>query len=145
MLNIQIYSNPTGKIYVTFFKWCLCVIRSLLNQMLFVTSMNVSSDTPITEEFWIYSRAKRVRAVAGKTPDSPHSIISLSLSCHFSLSKHPSFSPPNHPALFLGGTSHHITWPLTSPTALHSIPVPRLPWLLVVIANKRISDKLCSD
>ncbi|XDV27786.1 hypothetical protein PO909_031268 [Leuciscus waleckii] len=62
---------------------------------------------------WKQSRAKRVRAVAGKTPDSPHSIISLSLFCHFSLSKHPSFSPSNHPALFLGGTSHHVTSDLT--------------------------------
>lgn len=46
------YSNlfkSLGKIDVTFFKWCLCVIRSPLNQMLFVTSMNVSSDTAITE------------------------------------------------------------------------------------------------
>lgn len=52
-------------------------------------------------------------------------------------------------SLFLSSSvAHRITWPLTSPAALHSIPawpVPRLPWLPVVTANKRISDKLCSD
>lgn len=66
---------------------------------------------------------------------------------HFSFSILPFFS--FKASLFLSSSvARRITWPLTSPAALHSIPawpVPRLPWLPVVIANKRISDKLCGD
>lgn len=91
------YSNlfkSLGIIDVTFFKSCLCVIGSLLNQMLFVSSMNVNSDTAITE--WVFGLIPGQWLLEKlQTPPIP-SFFFLLLAI-FSLSKHPSFSlPPWH-------------------------------------------------
>lgn len=149
-MNIHIYLNPWAKLID--FDWSVsfpndvCVIISLLNQMLFVASMNVNSAPAITNWLQVLDQFQGrdgARESSG-WKNSPHSIIYLSPSFIFLFQSI---------SLFLCLTirlfspvARCITWPLTSPTMLHSTPawpVPRLPWLPVVTANKRIPDKLC--